>query len=91
MTHRSISVIKPAPHPNAAKLFLNWLLSREGQIAWQEETKYASLRMDVPKTNLVLAPRPGKDYVNAGAEQYGSLLSGIGSMVTDILAKSGKA
>jgi iron(III) transport system substrate-binding protein len=87
----AISVLDRPPHPNAAKLYTNWLLSREGQTAWQEETKYASLRMDVPKTNLVLAPRPGKAYVNAGAEQYGSLLSGIGSMVTDILAKSGKA
>jgi iron(III) transport system substrate-binding protein len=26
-------ILKGAPHPNAAKLYLNWLLSREGQIA----------------------------------------------------------
>ncbi len=23
-----------APHPNAAKLFINWILTKEGQTAW---------------------------------------------------------
>ena len=26
-----VGIVKGAPHPNAAKLFFNWLLSREGQ------------------------------------------------------------
>jgi iron(III) transport system substrate-binding protein len=50
------SVILPsnAPHPNAAKLFVNWLLSREGQTTLQRtvNTPYnseESLRADVPK------------------------------------------
>jgi len=88
----AISLIDRAPHPNAAKLYLNWLLSRDGQAAFQEETKYASLRTDIPKPkDLILPPEPGKAYVNAGAEKYGSTLAGIGAMVTEILAKSGKA
>ena len=85
----AVSVVDRAPHPNAAKLYVNWLLSRDGQIAWQEETKYASLRVDVPKTGLILAPQPGRAYANGGNEVYGSVLAGLGSMVTDILAKSG--
>ena len=28
-----IGIMKGSPHPNAAKLFANWLLSKEGQIA----------------------------------------------------------
>jgi ABC-type Fe3+ transport system substrate-binding protein len=87
----AVSVIDRAPHPNATKVYVNWLLSRDGQIAFQEETKYASLRVDVPKNNLILAPQPGKRYVNAGAEAYGSTLAGIGSMVTDVLSKAGHA
>ena len=83
----AISVVDRAPHPNAAKLYLNWLLSREGQAAWRE-TKFASLRVDVPKTNLIAAPEPGKAYANAGNEAYGGVLAGLGQMVTDILAKS---
>jgi len=43
-----------APHPNAAKLFVNWLLSREGQIAVQRsgntpDNSEESLRNDIPK------------------------------------------
>ncbi|HUR70817.1 MAG TPA: extracellular solute-binding protein, partial [Candidatus Limnocylindrales bacterium] len=30
-----VALINKAPHPNAAKIGLNWLLSREGQIAYQ--------------------------------------------------------
>jgi iron(III) transport system substrate-binding protein len=47
-THQ-LSLLKRAPHPNAAKVYVNWLLSREGQIA---QVKYAlspSLRLDVPE------------------------------------------
>ena len=47
-------------------------------------------RTDLPKANVILAPIPGRTYANGGAEQYGSLLAGIGSMVTDILTKAGR-
>jgi ABC-type Fe3+ transport system substrate-binding protein len=30
---QTIAIIEPTPYPNAAKLYVNWLLSREGQIA----------------------------------------------------------
>lgn len=85
----AVSVVERAPHPNAAKLYVNWLLSREGQLAWQEETTYDSLRVDLPKNKVILAPQPGKTYVNGGNEAYGAVLAGLGTMVTDILAKSG--
>jgi len=75
----SLSVLNHAPHPNAAKLYVNWLLSRDGQIAWQEETKTASLRIDIPKNipGLYLQPvaKKGVTYPNGGAEDY-SVLTG---------------
>ena len=49
----TISLIKNAPHPNAAKLFINWFLSREGQILLQDMddlgTHHNSSRVDIPK------------------------------------------
>jgi len=43
---------KPA-HPNAAKVFINWLLSREGQMAVQKEGETNdSLRVDIPKNEV---------------------------------------
>ncbi len=49
-----IAVVNRPPHPNAAKLFINWFLSREGQllvqnIAAKKASGIDSLRMDIPK------------------------------------------
>jgi iron(III) transport system substrate-binding protein len=50
------SIVMPTqpPHPNAARVFVNWLLSREGQTMFQRtvNTPYnseESLRTDIPK------------------------------------------
>jgi iron(III) transport system substrate-binding protein len=57
----SMVLMNRAPHPNAARVFINWYLSREGQIAVQriaaEEGSNPpnSLREDIPKDVL----RPG--------------------------------
>ncbi len=59
---------KPA-HPNAAKVLLNWLLSREGQIAIQKDPELAgrndSLRIDIPKTDVhpMMRRREGVKYI----------------------------
>ncbi len=49
-----IAVLNRAPHPNAAKLFVNWFLSREGQLAVQKISAKQpegvdSRRIDIPK------------------------------------------
>jgi iron(III) transport system substrate-binding protein len=50
----SVALPSQAPHPQAARLFANWLLSREGQIAFQRAVNTPfnseeSLRVDIPK------------------------------------------
>jgi ABC-type Fe3+ transport system substrate-binding protein len=40
--------IKNAPHPNATKVFINWLLSKEGQAVVSKETQLEPVRNDVP-------------------------------------------
>ncbi len=58
-----IAVVNRTPHPNAAKLFINWFLSREGQLmaqniaAKQGEEGIDSLRMDIPKDMIPPAYR----------------------------------
>lgn len=47
-TNVTASVIKGAPHPNAAMLFMNWLLSREGQEVAAKSKTALSVRKDVP-------------------------------------------
>ena len=58
-----------APHPNAAKLFINWFLSKEGQTVKQdlsEGTPNPSLREDIPcggKVDPRECREPGKGYI----------------------------
>jgi iron(III) transport system substrate-binding protein len=57
-----LALMNRAPHPNAAKVFINWLLSREGQSAFQRiistpgEAKN-SRRIDVPKDHIPASER----------------------------------
>jgi len=65
-----LAFLKNAPHPNAAKVFINWFLSREGQETWQrvmntivfEESD--SMRIDIAKDNVIPSGRrvKGKEY-----------------------------
>lgn len=48
----TISLLKKAPHPAASKLFLNWLLSKEGQTTWSRADGTQSARNDVPTDHL---------------------------------------
>jgi len=52
----AIALFNRAPHPNAARLFVNWFLSREGQTAYQNSKigfgGADSLRLDVPKDDV---------------------------------------
>lgn len=59
---------KPA-HPNAAKVLLNWMLSREGQLAVQRDPEAAgrndSMRIDIPKNDVhpMMRRRDGIKYI----------------------------
>jgi iron(III) transport system substrate-binding protein len=65
----TISLLEQAPHPNAAKVLINWFLSREGQSVWLENVAkeafdYDSLREDVPKDKIPIDSKriPGFKY-----------------------------
>ena len=57
----NIFVMDQAPHPNAAQLFLNWMLGPEGQTLYQEANGDNSLRIDIPKDNVVSGNLPKDD------------------------------
>ncbi len=66
-----LSIFKDAPHPNAAKVYVNWMLSKLGQLSWQEITSDNSLRTDIPKTmvNQSEVPREDKRYLISSQHQ----------------------
>jgi ABC-type Fe3+ transport system substrate-binding protein len=48
-----MSLMDKAPHANAAKVFVNWLFSREGQISFQKSQGACdSARIDIPKEDV---------------------------------------
>jgi ABC-type Fe3+ transport system substrate-binding protein len=55
---------KGAPHPNAARVFMNWYASRPGQETYERLMLEASARTDVETPSLPEYVRPvdGKDY-----------------------------
>lgn len=56
-----------ALHPNAARVFINWLLSREGQTLFAKESLRQSSRDDIPTDYLdsLILRQPGEKYFQA--------------------------
>jgi uncharacterized protein YciI len=90
----TMAVINRAPHPNATKLFVNWVLSREGQTAWQKYTEVNSLRMDIPKTDLPPddVPQKGVNYFMLNSSRYNGQAGrkALRKIVEDALKRAGK-
>jgi iron(III) transport system substrate-binding protein len=63
-SYGSLGVVNRAPNPNAAKVYLNWLLSKEGQTDISKAAGYPSRRLDVPTDHLnpLVVPKPGVEY-----------------------------
>jgi iron(III) transport system substrate-binding protein len=65
-----LAFLNKAPHPNAAKVFINWFLSRQGQILWQRVMNKVvvegsdSMRIDIPKDDVLPDSKrmPGRNY-----------------------------
>jgi ABC-type Fe3+ transport system substrate-binding protein len=84
-----LGLMNKAPHPNAAKVLINWFLSREGQMAIQKtgvkDPGQNSLREDIPKEHLPasLQRQKGVQYVRLwGAEVWDR--GSVAKIVTDL-------
>jgi iron(III) transport system substrate-binding protein len=67
-----MGVLTRGRHPNATKVFVNWYLSKEGQITLQKLAGYTSLRVDIPKDELPpeMVPREGTSYIHINQAKY---------------------
>ncbi len=52
MGGNGLTAMSDPPHPAATKYFINWFLSREGQIFYQKITENFSLRKDIPREGV---------------------------------------
>ena len=84
-----ISFFKKAAHPNAAKVYVNWMLSGKGQSSWQKITGGNSLRTDINKSMLPkeIIPQEGKEYMFLSAPQYKDIRP-LRRLVDQVLSES---
>jgi iron(III) transport system substrate-binding protein len=56
-----VALFNKQPHPNSAKLYLDWFLSKEGQTLFARAMGYVSSRLDVPNDHALpwRVPLPG--------------------------------
>jgi iron(III) transport system substrate-binding protein len=93
----TLSIMNQAPHPNAAKVFINWLLSREGQAQVQKGRKDRpgtgsnSLRVDIPKDDVPQENlrRDGVEYFDGDDDRFSDRRP-ADKLLTDLLGKTGK-
>jgi iron(III) transport system substrate-binding protein len=81
----ALFVFKDRPHPNAAKVFINWLLSKDVQYGMAKATDQASRRRDVPVTTLPDAtPEPGAHYIAPQREDNAASVQKTVQLINDI-------
>jgi ABC-type Fe3+ transport system substrate-binding protein len=66
----SLSPVNRGPHPNATKVFINWLLSKDTQTAWSKATGFWSRRNDVPNNHLDPALVPKLEKISSYQLNY---------------------
>lgn len=67
-----LTVLNGAPHPNAARLFVNWMASREPLETYSRGYRAVTLRRDVDESFLPREgiPRPGGNYYDEANWEY---------------------
>jgi iron(III) transport system substrate-binding protein len=79
----NVTVIKNAPHPSAGKVFLNWLLSKEGQTAFTKALGQPTRRIDVDtQWTKEFGAAAAKDVLTP--EKYAELENGSEDVVIKI-------
>ncbi|HEY7217315.1 MAG TPA: extracellular solute-binding protein [Candidatus Binatia bacterium] len=61
----TLAILKEPPHPNAAKIFVNWLLSKEGQELYSRALLHGTRRLDVDTKWMAReGAKAAKDYLS---------------------------
>ena len=88
----AMALMNKAPHPNGAKVFINWFLSRRGQIVYQESHgDRDSLRVDIAKDKVPVAARrtAGRKYFFVEGPEFMDVKPAV-KIIDDALAGKGK-
>ncbi|MBI4330543.1 MAG: extracellular solute-binding protein [Chloroflexi bacterium] len=84
----SVAVPRNNPHPNATRVFINFLLGKEGQTITAKIGGYASARVDVPTDFLdpEVVRQPGTRYYSTSDMDYLQKLGDINRRIKQAVA-----
>jgi iron(III) transport system substrate-binding protein len=80
-------MLSKAPHPNAAKLYVNWLLSKEAVAGYSQLINFNPRRLDVPPGDPSAVPQQGETYLNIGYEDNFGPLDQTKAMLDDLVKR----
>jgi iron(III) transport system substrate-binding protein len=85
----SLVIARNAPHPNALRVYVDYLLSPEGQLEWSKAAGFASLRRDVPKDHVqdLLIPKENMTYRDISMRRYVEMREEIVQFIKSVLAR----
>jgi len=94
----TLALLNRAPHANAAKVFINWFLSRDGQLALQKSLAKSaaeqadSLRIDIPKNDVQPEDRrvTGVDYLDIDSRVEWTEMKPVLAIFEEALANAEK-
>jgi iron(III) transport system substrate-binding protein len=83
---RAVALFDRAPHPNAAKVFISWLLSREGQDTYARVTGEVSRRLDITGGSE-RPPVSDIQYRSINKEEYQHFQAAAMTIATEVLGR----
>jgi ABC-type Fe3+ transport system substrate-binding protein len=83
-----VGIFNRRPHPNAARVYLNWLLSKDGQTSWAQLTGGRnSLRLDVPVGEPSTAIDPKRKYQQTAVEDMNAQRQALIKLATELIPR----
>ena len=83
----TLSLLEGAPHPNAAKVYINWLLSQKTQNMLTQNIKHNSARIDVPPVEAVIDPTKFSQYRISSVEEHSEFDGSVLPLIKEALKK----
>ena len=81
----SLAIVNKRPHPNAAKVFVNWFLTKEVQEPLLKALRHNSRRKDMPVlTNEWIAAVPGAKYYQLQSEEESAERAKVVQMIKEL-------
>jgi ABC-type Fe3+ transport system substrate-binding protein len=82
-------LLNNAPHPNAARVFVNWIASKEGLETYARSYGSVPMRNDIDESYLApyLIPKPGVNYFDSGSWEFLAQVEKTRLRIKELLAR----